>query len=62
MSVFLQALYGKHVAKETYPEDTLLPDYAGLERKKEEVNHGCCFICMICTSLSVDILVHVAFA
>jgi hypothetical protein len=49
MSVSLQALYGKHVAKETYPEDTLLPDYAGHERKKEEVNHGCCFIGMICT-------------
>jgi hypothetical protein len=43
MSVSLQALYGKHVAKETYPEDTLLPDYAGLERKKEEVNFRLCF-------------------
>jgi hypothetical protein len=52
MSVSLQALYGKHVAKETYPEDTLLPDYAGQERKKEEVNTdpgGADFVGMICT-------------
>jgi hypothetical protein len=31
-------LYGKHVAKETYIEDTLLPDYAGMESKKHEVS------------------------
>lgn len=36
-----QVLYSEHAVTENYPEDTLLPDYAAMERERNEVSLCC---------------------